>query len=187
MRKVLDCALNFKGCACQLIVIFSLFFMLFSPVIAQPTPTPLPPADFGDVPDPTYPTLLASNGAYHIIGSGTVRLGSNVDAEPDGQPHPLALGDDINGLSDDDGVHFTTFIVPGETATLLVISSTYGYLNAWIDFNNNGSWADSGEHAIQDSYLFPGLTWIYITIPANAIGGTYFYSFPLYHISRFEL
>jgi hypothetical protein len=59
--------------------------------------------DFGDAPDPTYPTLLASNGARHIILPGFM-LGSFIDAELDGQPDPLALGDDNNpiGMPDDE-------------------------------------------------------------------------------------
>ena len=62
--------------------------------------------DYGDAPDPTYPTLKASNGAAHTIVQGFY-LGRSVDAEPDGQPDPAALGDDNNGVPDDeDGVAF---------------------------------------------------------------------------------
>ena len=31
--------------------------------------------DFGDAPDPTYPTMLASDGAHHVLGS-TLHLGA---------------------------------------------------------------------------------------------------------------
>ena len=49
--------------------------------------------DFGDAPDPTYPTLLANNGARHLIQPG-YRLGALVDAEKNGQPGETATGDD---------------------------------------------------------------------------------------------
>ena len=52
-----------------------------------------------------YPTLLASNGARHVIVSG-VQLGAAIDAEGNGQPNATATGDDTAGTPDDeDGVH----------------------------------------------------------------------------------
>jgi hypothetical protein len=51
--------------------------------------------DFGDAPDPTYPTLLAHDGARHTITGLT--LGTRIDAEPDGQPNATATGDDASG------------------------------------------------------------------------------------------
>ena len=38
----------------------------------------IPDSDFGDAPDPTYPTLSASNGAYHSI-INSLTLGITVD------------------------------------------------------------------------------------------------------------
>lgn len=38
----------------------------------------IPDSDFGDAPDPTYPTLSASNGAYHSLINGLM-LGTTVD------------------------------------------------------------------------------------------------------------
>ena len=57
--------------------------------------------DFGDAPDPTYPTLLASDGARHSYDPDTF-LGFGVDLEPDGQPDGAAQGDDNNGDDDDE-------------------------------------------------------------------------------------
>ena len=68
--------------------------------------------DFGDANDPTYPTLLASNGAVHLIAAGVYLgpgpQGTSIDAELDGQPNGTATGDDIAGTSvdDEDGVVF---------------------------------------------------------------------------------
>ncbi len=41
--------------------------------------------DFGDAPDPGFPTLLANDGARHIITPG-FHLGDGVDFEADGKP-----------------------------------------------------------------------------------------------------
>ena len=59
----------------------------------------IPPTDFGDAPDPTYPTLLASGGASHQITG--LFLGAAVDGEPDGQPDATATGDDLNNDDED--------------------------------------------------------------------------------------
>ncbi|MEM2983015.1 MAG: GEVED domain-containing protein [Candidatus Bathyarchaeia archaeon] len=122
--------------------------------------------DFGDAPNSPYPTLLANNGARHIIGS--IWMGATVDAEPDGQPHPIALGDDLNppgGPDDEDGVillgpwpsaspHMP--YIPGQDgavkitvteATPGIITSVHpAYLHGWIDWNGDGDWDDDGEY-----------------------------------------
>lgn len=79
--------------------------------------------DFGDAPDPTYPTYLASNGARHII-SGGLFLGACVDAEPDGQPDSNATGDDLAASDDEDGVVFTSKLIQGKQANVTVTAST---------------------------------------------------------------
>lgn len=56
--------------------------------------------DFGDATDslatPRYPTLFDHNGARHVIADPGYHLGSRVDADPNGQPVPGALGDDLD-------------------------------------------------------------------------------------------
>jgi hypothetical protein len=118
-----------------------------------------PPLDFGDAPDSNYQTLVSSNGASHGLGAG-VYLGSCVDAELDGQPTLAANGDDVNAgspvfgtceeIDDEDGVTFTSDLIPGETAEVEIVASADCTLNAWIDYNANGDWWDAGED------LFPG-------------------------------
>ena len=93
--------------------------------------------DFGDAPDPDYPTLLSSNGARHTVIPG-IYLGSIVDVETDGLPEENALGDDGDGDDDEDGVDFTSALVRDSTASVTVTASVAGYLNAWVDFNNDG-------------------------------------------------
>ena len=65
--------------------------------------------DFGDAPDPTYPTLLANDGARHNLVPNGPSLGERVDPDLDGQPSDLADGDDVgDGADDEDGVVFQT-------------------------------------------------------------------------------
>ncbi len=106
--------------------------------------------DFGDAPDPTFPTLLASNGARHrVLPTGNPTLGSTVDTEPDGQPSANATGDDAAGTDDEDGVTFPETLIPGTDGTItLTTGAVGGYVSCWIDFDRNGSWADAGEAVV---------------------------------------
>jgi len=94
--------------------------------------------DYGDAPAP-YPTLLANNGARHSISAG-LYLGSRVDSEANGQPTLQANGDDASGTDDEDGVTFDTPFMADQYAQITVTASISGYLDAWIDFNGDGSW-----------------------------------------------
>ena len=107
--------------------------------------------DFGDAPDPTYPTLLASNGARHVVlVTGNPTLGPAVDIEPNGQPNATLTGDDASG-DDEDGVTFPAVLIPGTDRTIeLSTGATGGTVSCWIDFNQNGSWGDAGEQVVTD-------------------------------------
>mgnify|MGYP003572259274 CR=1 FL=1 len=124
--------------------------------------------DFGDAPDPSYPTLLASDGARHVLSSD-LYLGANVDAEPDGQPTAAADGDDLNEVPDDeDGVTFLSALVAGNTASVDVTASKAGLLDAWIDFDDDGSWADPGERIFTSQALSTGVNNLTFAVPATA-------------------
>ncbi|HEV7503715.1 MAG TPA: IPTL-CTERM sorting domain-containing protein [Thermoanaerobaculia bacterium] len=115
--------------------------------------------DFGDAPDPTYPTLLASNGARHaVLPVGNPTLGSFVDTEPDGQPNAALTGDDTHGVPDDeDGVVFPATLIPGAPGSIqLRAGATGGIVSCWIDFNHNGSWADAGDKVVTDLLVAAG-------------------------------
>ncbi len=135
--------------------------------------------DFGDTPDPTYPTLLASNGARHTLG-GSLYLGASVDTDADGQPTAAADGDDLDaGGDDEDGVTFTTALEQGKAASVDVSSSGAGLLNAWIDFNQDGDWGDAGEQIFTDEALAAGVNNLGFNIPAGAVIGNTFARFRL--------
>lgn len=124
--------------------------------------------DFGDAPDPRYPMLLGSNGARHRVPSAYWMGGSPPDSEADGQPDPTAMGDDIAGIPDEDGLTTSGLLVRGSNVVLLVTASTTGVLNAWMDFNQDGDWADAGEQIAADVTLNAGLNYLTNTLPANA-------------------
>ncbi|MBS1624623.1 MAG: T9SS type A sorting domain-containing protein [Bacteroidetes bacterium] len=115
--------------------------------------------DYGDAWG--VPTTSANNGAGHMIVAG-VYLGSQIDAELDGQPSVNELGDDTIGVADEDGVNFnvgvptTVNIVTMGTNTITVTASVAGYLNAWADLNQNNSYDGGSEYLIQNVHLNAG-------------------------------
>lgn len=129
--------------------------------------------DYGDAPDPTFPTLLASNGARHLTLPG-MQLGINADGEVDGQPTAGADGDDTDGNNDDDGVHFAALplIADDPVAGVTVTATLPGLLDAWIDFNGDGDWADAGERIFAGRPLFLGDNALTFPVPATAVAGT---------------
>ena len=124
--------------------------------------------DYGDAPE-TYPTLLADDGARHVATGPT--LGTARDTELDGQPTALANGDDTNGTADEDGIVGASSFAPGMTdAWVEVVVSADSYVNAWIDFNGDGTW-DSSEQLATDLALTAGTNHVTFAIPANAVPG----------------
>jgi len=132
--------------------------------------------DFGDSPDPSYPTLLASNGARHITVPG-FHLGASVDAEDDGQPNAGATGDDtLDENDDEDGVVFTSVLAAGEQATVNVTASAAGFLDAWIDFNVDGDWDDAGEQVFSSQLLAAGVNYFSYSVPEDMSATEYIFS-----------
>lgn len=117
--------------------------------------------------------------ATHLINS-SVFLGNLIDADPISQSSGLlADGDDLDGSNDDDGV---TFPLIGSMSVLRVdIANTVnieasinGYLNAWIDYNQDGDWDDAGEAIATNSPLLKGTNLLTITpLSTYPHGATY--------------
>lgn len=127
--------------------------------------------DYGDAPAP-YPTTGA-NAAYHGILPG-FGLGALTDAEGNGQPSATAIGDDANGVDDEDGVNLAGLnFIPGSTTYVPITTrvGAYGsaFLQVWVDFNRDGDWDDSGEHAVVDLRVGAGTHQVPINIPATAV------------------
>jgi len=143
--------------------------------------------DWGDLPDP-YPTLSAANGPSHVIVPN-MALGAGVDSEPDGQPDIGALGDDNDTIypppnDDEDGITFVTTLIPGQQAIVDVTNNTInavnGYLDGWIDFGADGSFAEAGDQVLFAAPLSPApvnFNSFFINVPFSAQPGPTFARF----------
>ena len=126
--------------------------------------------DFGDLPN-SYATLLVNNGPRHGISG--IYLGTGItDAESDGQPMADASGDNTNGSTpnDEQGVSMTDLWVSGQSSVIKVTASAAGVLNAWADWNNNGTF-DANENFLSDQALTAGVNSLTVAVPANAVAG----------------
>jgi len=137
-------------------------------------------SDWGDAPD-TYPTLAADNGASH--DHTHIFLGNAADTEPDGLPHPRALGDDWDGTDDEDGVTFLTPVVPGSPVQVSVtatvpLTPNSGYLNAWVDFDRSGTW-EADEQVFDGKPIPDGTSVLSFDVPPEAETGQTFARFRL--------
>ncbi len=131
-------------------------------------------ADFGDAPAP-YTTSLPG-GAWHEDVGPT--LGATRDAEADGLPSALADGDG----ADDDGVTFGAKYV-GQVGAALIVNvqnaPVGAQLDAWIDFNGDGSWGGLGEQIFASVGVVEGDNALTFEVPATAQAGTRFARFRL--------
>ncbi|MEC7121147.1 MAG: CshA/CshB family fibrillar adhesin-related protein, partial [Pseudomonadota bacterium] len=128
--------------------------------------------DHGDAP--------ASYGAPTHTQSLNVFMGATYgDADAGAQPSANADGDDLDGIDDEDGVVIAA-LTQGQTATLDVsVNGAGGYLQGWIDWNNNGVF-DAAEqiitnlqdNAVGDTNPAAGTIAVSITVPNNAVANT---------------
>lgn len=112
--------------------------------------------DYGDAPD-SYKTTDAVGGARHAIVNGGPMLGNAIDHDDDGQPSNTADSDDTQGIDDEDGISFASGFTTGSNSTIQVTTSQPNhavvYLNAWIDFNGDGDFEDTGEQIADDQVI----------------------------------
>lgn len=129
--------------------------------------------DFGDAPAP-YPTLLLDDGPSHVIDDG-FHLGDSVDSEPNGLPTAAADGDG----ADDDGIVFVDPLVPGRSATISIVASEAGFVDGWLDLNQDGSWDDVGEQIFTSISVTAGTTLHEVSLPESTPLGTTYARFRL--------
>ncbi len=125
------------------------------------------PTDFDDLPD-SYNTTL-SGGAYHTNSgdSGTLRLGTGIDLEPNGLPGTTADGDSF-----DDGVtrDMADSWIPGATVQLnITVSGGDGVVGGWFDWNNDGEF--TADEFVNYGTLSAGTHTVNVTIPAGYTTG----------------
>ncbi|RWZ52767.1 DUF11 domain-containing protein [Labedella phragmitis] len=110
--------------------------------------------DFGDAPASFGTT--GANGASHVIGAG-LTIGTELDAEADGQPTAGADGDDTTGIDDEDAFSTPVVLNPGATAAEITVpvtnsTGTTATLYGWIDANGDGVFqaSESATVAVPD-------------------------------------
>ena len=127
--------------------------------------------DFGDAPGP-YPTTLAQDGARHVAVGPS--FGTKRDTETDGSPSSLADGDD-----GDDGITIPSSLVVGRFNRIdFRIEGETARIDAWIDFNGDGSFNGPGEQIATSARFDAGapfpIVGILVKVPSTAvIGNTY--------------
>ncbi len=108
--------------------------------------------DYGDAPN-LYGTLASSNGAAHVL-SADLYLGTEAaDADAGtvaATSNSPATGDDTDGNDDEDGKPAITVTTSTTSLTMPVTATNNNASNAaalkcWIDFNDDGDFADAGE------------------------------------------
>lgn len=148
-------------------------------------------ADYGDLPVP-YSTLVADNGAGHLVKAGTVGFGQTVDnglflgapvtmtgggivdAEANGLPSAMADGDDGANLADEDGVTFDTPLAAGQPMLVTVWASAAGKIDAFFDFNADGDFDEPGEEVLNGQAVVAGANTLSVQVAnllAAAPGG----------------
>ena len=137
------------------------------------------PFDYGDAPG-SY-----GDAGHAIYGSATYYLGNNA---PDSESFSLNAvngssdgnGDDSTATDDEDGVSFGN-LTAGQTSSLsLSVHGNLGYLNAWIDWNKDGDFNDSGEQVATnlqdngsgDNNAASGTIGLSLNVPGNVTTGT---------------
>ncbi|WP_033407707.1 GEVED domain-containing protein, partial [Thiolinea disciformis] len=125
-------------------------------------------ADYGDAPstmasiDSNLSTTYGD--AWHTI-SGTIRLGANIDNEAGSQSTGLLANGDG---ADDDGVAFPLLggnrvLFAAQSTNLTITTGSNGYLNAWIDWNQDGDWNDAGEQVATNVAMTTGSNTLSVT------------------------
>ena len=138
-----------------------------APLIDEDTPSNI---DFGDAPQ-SYATLLADNGARHLL-DGLTYLGlTPPDGDYDG--YVGADSDDSSKVNqqsydDEEGINFVSALEVGLDSVVSVYASRSGILSAWFDWNRDGDFGDDGEQNIVDLNLTAGFNNIVLRVPDNA-------------------
>ncbi|MBN2357608.1 T9SS type A sorting domain-containing protein [candidate division KSB1 bacterium] len=149
-----------------------------------------PDIDFGDAPDPNYPSLLASDGARHTILPGLL-MGSLIDGETDS--HQLAGDaagdDDDDGNDDEDGVDPAQLVfTEGQSRNVTVNVSTPAfmtvYVYGWVDYNGDQVWDASEQASGQWTGTGAGqVILMYPVVPAGSATQTSGHSYARFRVS----
>lgn len=123
--------------------------------------------DYGDAPA-SFPNLLVDvhgQGPRHALNNNGLFLGAGITAEANGNETP--------GYSDsnDDGVILNTMIAGDTASTVTILSTGTGFVDAWIDFNGNGTW-EANEQVVHSAAVVAGANSVSIALPPGVVVGT---------------
>lgn len=137
------------------------------------------PRDYGDAPN-SYSTNIASNGATHNVVLG-INLGAlPPDVDTNGIASADALGDNLDGTNDEDGVVSFPVIAGGTANTITNYTVVVNVTNmiggptslcGWIDWNLNGQFDASESVCTTASAGVNTLTWPSATL-TGPVGST---------------
>lgn len=138
--------------------------------------------DFGDAP--------ATYGEASAGFTAGLLLGANWDDEQTSQFSATATGDDIVGvlnandvvIDDEDGIIFTRPLVTGNANNRVSVTAVNNtgisaFLNGWIDFNQDGDFADANEKIFSNTIIGSGTSTLTFAAPAGALLGSTFARF----------
>ena len=133
------------------------------PPLVAPTSFPQFPQDFGDAP-------LAYGNPRHDINA-SLRFGAANTAELAPYNSPVATGD-----AGDDGITLSSLIQSQNGSVAAAVQGSGGKLQAWIDWNGDGDFVDSGEQIATnvqdngpgDTNGMAGTIGFNFTVPPNA-------------------
>lgn len=143
--------------------------------------------DWGDAPDTgpgigvgNYRTSSADNGPSHTIVAGLF-LGSDIDGEAGGLPSSSALGDDLDGADDEDGLTDPSSdlsLTVGQQPTVDVIvtnqTGAAATLFGWIDYDGDGDFELSERASLAVPNKTAGtVTLTFPTVPFAFASPTY--------------
>jgi len=147
----------------RLILLSALALLVF----AAPVQGQAPYADYGDAPDPTFPSLFASSGPRHVILTDSyVGWASTPESDallPDADADdgaPMIFADYYAGK-------WTGWVYVPVTIASGADPLQPRYLNVLLDCNSSGTWCDqSGEWIVRD---FPLPKYYFVHFPGQTV------------------
>lgn len=122
-------------------------------------------ADFGDAPVP-YPTTIDEDGARHRAAGPTLGFSRNV--ELDGVHSPNAEGE---GGTTDESLFYNSIRIGALRQSIIVNvenAPAGAKLDAWIDFDGDGTWGGPGEQIANSVAVVNGENTILFDVPSTA-------------------
>ena len=131
----------------------------------------VPQRDFGDAPQPPYPTLLPSAARHRV---GALRFGTLIDAEPNGQP---VNQDDVIGANDemgDGGIGVLPgYYLGGAMPFTFRVFGPQCFIELWIDLDGVAGWGPADHVLVTVPHPGGGAVVGYAPMmPAGAGSGT---------------